>query len=672
MNTSTSAHARCARVALTAVLLASLAGAEPARLASARAQDRDDLSTALARWRAEHGDPWRMAVEPETGYTRLLYGGAAAPAFAPTADEDFVALALNGLAASASLHGVELETLEFDEVTFLPLGLAGSSDKQSVRFRQAVSGVPVLQGSVNVLFDARGRLLSIDVTGLPRLAGLSVTPSLPSERAEALADDSFAFETGASATRRSEASLVIAQHREAGYREARLAWRVERFGNSRDGEPQGYAYLIDAHSGVVLRREQLVHEFDVSGVVSAWCSPGLLPDTAANPEVQTNQKRLRVNYLGNFFIDTDANGDFTLPFVGFPIGVTARFDGPYCTTDNLAGDEHTVQPVLTALTGNVVSLNDARTEAVTAEANAFFWVNELRAWIKSVNPSDNKPDFKAVARVNATDTCGAFFVWNAVEFRAAGGGCSNAAYSTIVLHEMGHWMNEKYSSGNGPDGMGEGLADAFAMYATDQPVLGQDFQGAGTIIRSGSNSAQYWGDGATCQHSDVHACGEVLMGALWNVRHRLTIAHPLGVGQGIANGLFSAWLNAYDDTQIHSIIETHWLLLDDDDGNLSNGTPHLVSIDCGFMAHGFPGADIGMSTVHVDSANTTAPWLGSPSDPFRRVKQQCAIQLQQAGALRYVESGGVVVLAAGVHSEGVQTINQNVRLTSTGGTATLR
>lgn len=672
MNTSTRHHASCARAALTVVLFASLAGAEPARLTSAGAQDRDDLSTALAQWCAEHGETWRMTVDQETGYARLLYGGNAAPAFAPTDDEDFVALALNGLAASASLHGVELETLEFDEVTFLPLALAGSSDKQSVRFRQAVSGVPVSQGSVNVLFDARGRLLSIDVTGLPRLAGLSVTPSLPSERAEAVADDSFTFETGASATRRSEASLVIAQHREAGHREARLAWRVERFGDPHAAEPQGYVYLIDAHSGAVLRRERLVHEFDVSGTVSAWCSPGLLPDTAANPEVQVNQNRLRVNYLGVLFIDTDANGAFTLPFVGFPIGVTARFDGPYCSTDNMLGDEHTVQPVLTALTGNVVSLNDERTEAVTAEANAFFWVNQLRTWIKSVNPSDSKPDFQALARVNATDTCNAFFVGNAVEFRAAGGGCPNAAYSTIVLHEMGHWMNEKYSSGNGPDGMGEGLADTFAMYATDQPVLGQDFFGAGTIVRSGGNSAQYWGDGAACQLGGVHACGEVLMGALWTVRHQLTIAHPLGVGQGIANGLFNAWLNAYDDTQIHSIIETHWLLLDDDDGNLSNGTPHMLSIDCGFMAHGFPGANIGLSTAYVDASNTTAPWVGSQADPFRRVSQTCALSQPSAGALRYVASGGTLVMAPGVYTEGAKTINQNVRLKASGGTATLR
>jgi hypothetical protein len=79
------------------------------------------------------------------------------------------------------------------------------------------------------------------------------------------------------------------------------------------------------------------------------------------------------------------------------------------------------------------------------------------------------------------------------------------------------------------------------------------------------------------------------MGALWKVRKRLKTS--LGSSPGIlaSNTLFNSWLNAYNDTQIKTIIETHYLTLDDDDGNIGNGTPNYTAIDEGFKEQGFPG-----------------------------------------------------------------------------------
>ena len=65
----------------------------------------------------------------------------------------------------------------------------------------------------------------------------------------------------------------------------------------------------------------------------------------------------------------------------------------------------------------------------------------------------------------------------------------NTAYSTVVVHEMGHWMNDRYGSGNGGDGFGEGNADNFATYITDQPIVGEDFCGTGCHVRDGQQRA---------------------------------------------------------------------------------------------------------------------------------------------------------------------------------------
>ena len=47
-------------------------------------------------------------------------------------------------------------------------------------------------------------------------------------------------------------------------------------------------------------------------------------------------------------------------------------------------------------------------------------------------------------------------------------------------------------------------------------------------------------------------------------------------------------MNAYNQTAIQSVILTQWLTLDDNDGNLGNGTPHIGDINQGFVDQGFP------------------------------------------------------------------------------------
>jgi hypothetical protein len=171
--------------------------------------------------------------------------------------------------------------------------------------------------------------------------------------------------------------------------------------------------------------------------------------------------------------------------------------------------------------------------------------------------------------------------------------CVNTAYSSVVLHEMGHWYNVRYLSGNGSDGFGEGNADIYAMYILNDPVVGKEFNlTGGGPIRDGRNMRQFCGDSNPGCHGGVHNDGEVLMGALWKVRNNLMTTHGMQVGGQIADFLFNSWMNAYNDRQIKSIIETHWLTLDDNDGNIANGTPHHADIDAAFRMQGFPGVDL--------------------------------------------------------------------------------
>ena len=149
--------------------------------------------------------------------------------------------------------------------------------------------------------------------------------------------------------------------------------------------------------------------------------------------------------------------------------------------------------------------------------------------------------------------------------------------------------------------MGEGNADVWAMYVYDEPIVGMDFAGPGNHIRDGRNTMAFCGDSNPGCYNGVHANGLPWMGVAWKIRRNLNTTHGDALGDMIADSLFVGWMNSFDQTEIRSIIETQWLTLDDDDGDIDNGTPNYDDIDGAFREQEWPGFDLRF----VDFANVT-------------------------------------------------------------------
>jgi hypothetical protein len=313
-------------------------------------------------------------------------------------------------------------------------------------------------------------------------------------------------------------------------------------------------------------------------------------------------------------IFSDRQGNWNYPGVNGPLNVTFEYRGLFNQVFNDAGAEYSL--VFNAATGNgnVPLMNPASAAAVTAAANAYRHVNTVRDFIRDTDAGDATADFLATSNVNLASTCNAFFNGGSINFYTAGGGCVNTAYSSVVAHEYGHWLNVLYGTGNGPDGMGEGNADVFSLYTFDDPVLGRNFCGVGCAVRNGTNTRQYCGDGNGGCYGGVHNDGEVWMGAAWKVRRNLNTSLGNAAGDAASNALFIGWMNAYNQTQIDSIIEIQWLTLDDNDGNINNGTPNYQDINSGFLEQGFPGFDLPFVvfsnvTELADTTNEASPYV---------------------------------------------------------------
>ncbi len=561
----------------------------------------------LEQWREDHGAGWRMLTNPKTGTMEMLFGSNAQSPFEPNTSvpEDWFAIARYWAQETYQMHGIEDVELTSPSFRYLPLAMGNTTDKVSVRFEQVVAGVPVEQSAFNVLFDTQGRLLSIHTTGAPSVEDKGVKPLINAGFANLIAAGAFENEFGVSPTSQGNERLVHAWIDAGESRQWQLCWQVEA--NFDGPNPIGRKYTIDALGRDVLKSVSTVHNFDVFGTVSANATPGSTADLPGNAPTPIAVPRTRITSSAGT-IETDRDGNFNFAGVNTPLNLTVDYFGQFTDIRNDSGADYTitfnnVQPGIQ----NDLLANPTPNQNDTAQANTQIHINVLRDFIRDRFPTDNTADFRARANVNIGNNCNAFFNGSSVNFYTTGGGCSNTAFSTVIAHEMGHWLNVRYGTGNGSDGMGEGNADVFAMYVYDTPVVGGGFFTTGGNIRTGTNNRQFCGDANPGCYGAVHTDGQVWMGAAWKIRTRLNNALGNAQGDMVADSLFLGWMNSYNQTGIRSIIETQWLTLDDDNGNINDGTPNYTEIDGGFRQQGFPGFDLPFLTVEnvTDLANTT-------------------------------------------------------------------
>ena len=596
----------------------------------------------LEEWRSHHGSPWRMQMRSSTGRLELLYGGHAEPPFRPRSNvrQDWFDLALHWVRETRALHGIAADELQDGRFVYLPLAQTNTTDKVSVRFEQTVAGVPVERGTMNLLFDTDGRLLSLHNAAAASVADRGRRAVIDAGFSQLVAAAAFEGECGTEPRIDVPPRLLHACVDVGSLRTWQLAWLVETTSDQRGMPPIGRRYTIDAQTGAVLRSVDTVHNLDVFGTVSSYATPGLAADSASNPPAVLPMPRVHVRSSAGTVV-TDRHGNFRIVGVNSPIDLIVDYSGPFTAVNNEAGSNYSVTfQGVRPNQQNSLLMNPAPDEFTTAEANAQLHINAVRDFIRDRMPNDPTADFQATAIVNRNANCNASFTGHEVNFFTSGGGCSNTAFSSVVAHEMGHWLNELYGTGNERDGMGEGNADVFAMYVHDDPVIARGFFSGGGSLRTGHNTVQFCGDESPSCHGGSHANGEVWMGAAWKVRSHLNRALGDAVGDLTADLLFLGWMNAYDQALLRSIIEIQWLVLDDNNGDLDDGTPNFRAIDAGFREQGFPGFQLPyVSIEEVSSVPNTDDEYG----PYRvtATVQPGLGQVAQA-AIMYTVNGGPV------------------------------
>jgi hypothetical protein len=171
-----------------------------------------------------------------------------------------------------------------------------------------------------------------------------------------------------------------------------------------------------------------------------------------------------------------------------------------------------------------------------------------------------------------------------ITFCRAGGGYPNTAWSSVIHHEYGHHLVEMAGSGQGS--YGEGMGDVMGLLILDEPGTGWGFLGTcDEPLRNADNTMQYPCSG------DIHYCGQLLSGCVWSSRNELLVTNPSTYLDILSNLAINAML-LHTGTDIDPSITIDYLTLDDDNGDIYDGTPHYYEIAAGFGAHNMDAPDL--------------------------------------------------------------------------------
>ncbi|MBI1192282.1 MAG: T9SS type A sorting domain-containing protein [Bacteroidetes bacterium] len=535
----------------------------PARQAELRKQE------AWQDFRAENG-AWYVEFDENSGLPLRASG----PAFA-----------VDGGSPEDKATRVLGETLRGFELPMSNLELVSSRTHGKfhyVDFQQRYSGLPVLDTRATLRFTLDGRLV---------MFGLNLHPQMVAEATPALSPEAAAAASGAGlptaiTTATVNPELAFLPVLGAGGVEYRLVYQVELHTEPLNGIPGYFVALVDARTGEVLRRQSRVHDCAHALAADAEVE-GTITD---NPLVATEVRGLpyvRVNVAGTNYY-TDELGMLSIPTVVAPESATVYLEGLFARIYVGASSTALTSFVTTINPGtNVISFDAA---ATTRQLSAYYHTNIVHDFMKSFFPTFTVLDFPFTVRVDRTDgTCNAFYDGSSINFYAAGGGCpATSLFSDVVYHEYGHGLNyDVYDffgdfSGMGNGAMQEGYADIWGLSISGDPILGAGFSGPGTDVRRYDIDPKVFPEDLVGQ---VHADGEIIAGAWWDLSEEF----------GSLSDMTDLWINTFpatidgpdgDEGSIYSDVLLEALLQDDDDADLSNGTPRDIAIITAFAIHG--------------------------------------------------------------------------------------
>lgn len=541
-----------------------------------------------------YGGTWQIyAWNPQTGTPGNLYGSGAPVAAALLDASEVEAVARRVLATHAATLGVDPAALR---LTATPHGLG----KWAAHFQQTYQGLDVWGGRVHLTFTESGRLFAMG-SEFYRGITLDATPRYSARQAEGVAQADLPFQAATDRIEEGTCLLVLPVPQSETAVEHHLAWRVK----VRTADPLGvWVTWVDAHDGRILWRTNAIEKTDFVGDATIGRQFG----TWCNGESVDNATYDRIQISGVGETNTNAQGDWTIPYAGSdPKTVTATLYGPYISVQNYNGAEAAFSGTATPGVPFRVAWTDAN--ARQDERDTFDAINDVHDFISLFDPTFGYTNQRINAYVNRTDGyCPGNAWWDGtINFCAAGSNYANTGeIQGVVHHEFGHGITNYIIGSQGNEGIGEGNSDIISTLITGESIIGRGFYTGNCTggIRDCENTLVYPDD---VVGQPIHSAGRVICGFNWDFQQGMMGFYGIQVGTEMTG---ERWhfgrVLEHPNTQPAQVLAT--FIADDDDGDLTNGTPHYDFLCEAATNHGFSCPEItsGVRITHNYLGTTTS------------------------------------------------------------------
>jgi MYXO-CTERM domain-containing protein len=218
-------------------------------------------------------------------------------------------------------------------------------------------------------------------------------------------------------------------------------------------------------------------------------------------------------------------------------------------------------------------------------------------WLADRWPSHAWLAEKVPANVDITSgSCNAWYTGGTINFLVGSGGrCHNyGQIADVIYHEVGHGIHHYIlASGTFAGDISEGSADFVSATLLDSATVGQNANPAGGYIRELESDRVYPRDVIGQVHND----GLIWGSFWWNLRQQWAASMGEAAGVEAVDLLF---LGALSQGPSLTDAGEAVVLADDDDGDLSNGTPHGCELGELLDQHGLGAGPLGV--IRLDHA----------------------------------------------------------------------
>ncbi|WP_437593948.1 hypothetical protein [Sorangium sp. So ce1000] len=478
-----------------------------------------------------------------------------------------------------------------------------------VSYRQIRDGVPIHGTYLNLTLRADGRGGNALVASSHHLYQEPLVDThdlLGEQRAQALARKALRALPDAPVAKAEKVIRPIAGALQMVW-DVSLAGRYERV----------LVIASGASTGRVLTLDDRVFDV-VTGSVSGFAVSGGAPGAPGSTAAQASLPHALVSGVGAF-VHADTAGGFSIDAPPGAI-LQATLSGRAATVQNASGPNLVATGAAASGVGLLFSSASAG-EQELAQTTAYRYVDATRSFLEANGLAPDALGEPLPTNVNLNEECNAYYDPGAVSinFFRSGGGCYNSASDSVIAHEYGHFVDDRFG-GIFDGGLSEGWGDALACLLLKKPVIAEEISPGTGLGRTCDNGYVYPPGG----FDEAHNLGQAWAGFVWHARANLIGELGEDAGDALARALVlpSFPSNAPD---IPAAVREAFLR-DDDDGNLDNGTLHWASLWAAAETHGLtftltadmtpPAQVTDLAALHVEATAASIQFTSPGDDGF--------------------------------------------------------